>query len=105
MKKDKPVLLSKTAISKKIKTLSNWQLIQRRRALKKDYLMKNFVAAVELIYRIMKIAEAADHHPDLHLTSYRKLKIVLSTHSAGGLTNKDFILASKIDRLPKTLKL
>ena len=42
--------------------------------------------------------------PDLHLTGYRKLRIVLSTHAIGGLSLNDFILAAKIDALPKKLK-
>lgn len=66
--------------------------------------MKNFMAAVSLIRRIASLAEAADHHPDLHLTGYRRLKIELTTHSEGGLTKKDFSLAAKIERLPKKLK-
>jgi 4a-hydroxytetrahydrobiopterin dehydratase len=66
--------------------------------------MKDFVAAVALIDKIKDAAEAADHHPDIHLTGFRKLAIELSTHSAGGLTDKDFALAAEIERLPKSLK-
>ena len=66
--------------------------------------MKDFMAVVGLVVRIARIAERENHHPDLHLTGYRRLKIELSTHSIGGLSENDFILASKIDRLPKRLK-
>lgn len=66
--------------------------------------MKDFVAAVALISRIKDAAEAADHHPDLHLTGYRSLAVELSTHSIGALSEKDFRLAAKIDKLPKKLK-
>ena len=62
------------------------------------------MAAVDLINRIAKIAESENHHPDLHVTSYRNLKIDLSTHALGGLTENDFILAAKINALPKELK-
>jgi hypothetical protein len=44
-------------------------------------------------------AEAEGHHPDLHLTGYRHLKIELTTHAIGGLSDNDFILAAKIDAL------
>jgi 4a-hydroxytetrahydrobiopterin dehydratase len=66
--------------------------------------MKNFVSAVRLIHEISVVAESQNHHPDLHLTNYRNLSVVLSTHSKGGLTNSDFTLAEKIDALPKELR-
>ena len=65
--------------------------------------MKNFAAAVEFITDITDIAEAENHHPDLHLTGYRNLAIELWTHAIGGLSENDFILAAKIDALPKSL--
>ncbi len=58
-----------------------------------------FLDAVALIQKIASIAEAEDHHPDLHLTNYKKLTIELSTHAIGGLSENDFILAAKIDQL------
>ena len=66
--------------------------------------MKDFSAAIALMKAILPIAQAEDHHPDLHLTGYRKLQIVLSTHEVGGLSTNDFILAAKIEALPKALK-
>jgi 4a-hydroxytetrahydrobiopterin dehydratase len=66
--------------------------------------MEDFVAAVELIGKIKDVAEADDHHPDLHLTSFRKLMVELSTHAIGGLSENDFIVAAKIEKLPKKLK-
>ena len=66
--------------------------------------MQDFVSAVELIDEIAKVAEAQDHHPDLYLTGYRRLRVELSTHSIGGLSEKDFILADKIQQLPKKIK-
>ena len=66
--------------------------------------MKNFMAAVHFIQKIAKIAEAANHHPDLFLTGYRKLKIKLSTHKIGRLSKKDYFLASRIHDIYKSLK-
>ena len=68
-------------------------------ALRKTVTCKDFLDAVGLIQRIAPIAEAQDHHPDLHLTGYRRLTIELSTHAIGGLSENDFILAAKIDAL------
>lgn len=81
-----------------------WKVTADGMSLRADYVLRDFASAVELIARVAALAEQADHHPDLHLTSYRKLAIELSTHSAGGLTKKDFALAAKIEALPKALK-
>jgi 4a-hydroxytetrahydrobiopterin dehydratase len=81
-----------------LKDLRGWDLVEGKR-LRKQIACKNFLDAVQLIQRIAPIAEAEDHHPDLHLTSYRKLTMELSTHAIGGLSENDFILAAKIDQL------
>lgn len=74
-------------------------------ALKRVYETAGFGAAVALIGKIAMLAEEADHHPDLHLTGYRRLEVVLTTHDAGGkVTDKDYSLAAKIEALPKVLK-
>jgi 4a-hydroxytetrahydrobiopterin dehydratase len=62
------------------------------------------MAAVKFINSVAEIAEKEDHHPDVHLTGYRNLKIDLSTHALGGLSENDFILAAKINELPIELK-
>ena len=87
-----------------VKALEGWQLSQDGKSISKLYVMKDFMAAVELIRTIAEIAETEDHHPDLHLSGYRKLLIELSTHAIKGLSENDFILASKIELLPKELK-
>lgn len=79
--------------------LPGWRLAPQAKSISKKFVMKDFTAAVALIKAVLPIAQAENHHPDLHLTDYRKLKIVLSTHEVGGLSQKDFILAAKIDPL------
>ena len=81
-----------------LRDLKGWELVDGK-ALKKTITCKHFLDAVGFIQRIAPIAEAEDHHPDLHLTRYRRLTIELSTHSIGGLSENDFILAAKIDGL------
>ena len=88
----------------RLSQIPGWSLLPDGKAIHRDLKMKDFLSAVSLIDRIAELAEADDHHPDLHLTGYRNLSIELSTHSAGGLTDKDFALAAKIEKLPKALK-
>lgn len=86
-----------------LQELKGWELIEGGKAIRKTVKCKDFLDAVALIQRIAPIAEAQDHHPDLHLTGYRRLAIELSTHAIGGLSENDFILAAKLDPLlPQT---
>jgi 4a-hydroxytetrahydrobiopterin dehydratase len=62
------------------------------------YELASFPAVIEAVRRIADAAEAADHHPDLDIR-YRKLRVALSTHSEGGITDRDFALAAQIDGL------
>jgi 4a-hydroxytetrahydrobiopterin dehydratase len=57
----------------------------------------DFVATIALVNRIAEQAGQADHHPDLFVHGYRRLTVTLSTHAAGGLTQRDFALARAID--------
>ena len=66
--------------------------------LAKVFKFKGFMPGVELVNRIAPVAEAEKHHPDL-LVSYGSVTVWLTTHAAGGITQNDFILAAKIDRL------
>lgn len=84
--------------------LKGWKLVGGK-SLRQELQMEDFPAAVSLIRAIAREAEALQHHPDLHLTGYRNLVIELSSHDAGGLTENDFLLASKIDALPRELKM
>ena len=52
---------------------------------------------LECFKRIATVAEEQNHHPDLHLEGYNQIRIELWTHSAGGLTKSDFIMAAKIN--------
>jgi len=89
---------------KAIIDLEGWKLESNGKQISKSYVMKNFIAAVEFINRIAEVAELEDHHPDIHLYGYRNLNIELSTHAIGGLSENDFILGSKIERLQREEK-
>ena len=64
----------------------------------RDYSLADFVAAIELVDRVADEAEAANHHPDILVHGWNKVRLTLSTHSAGGLTDADFALAERIDQ-------
>ena len=70
-----------------------------RDAISREWEVKDFAAGLEVFQRIASVAEAEGHHPDLHLEGWNKARAVLTTHSIGGLSENDFILASKINDL------
>ena len=90
--------------AEQIKNLAGWTLSADSKKIRKEWVVKNFMAAINFFNDVAKVAEADDHHPDLHLTGYRNVAIELSTHAIGGLSENDFILAAKIDRVPVELK-
>ena len=65
-------------------------------AIRRTYKLPGFRAALAFVQFIGELAEARDHHPDIDIR-YNKVTLTLSTHSAGGLTDKDFDLAGLID--------
>jgi len=70
-----------------------------KNVLEKKFIFGNFKEAVNFVNRIMPLAEAADHHPDILIHSYKKVKVMLTTHSEGKITKKDYELAEKIDNI------
>ncbi len=71
-------------------------------AIVRDIELSGFTAAMELANRVAAAAEAANHHPDILIHDYKHVRLTLSTHSAGGITDNDFALASTIDELTAT---
>lgn len=96
--------LTKEQALKYLAGLKDWQLSDDAKRISRDFTMKNFMAAIRFVQEIAAVAEAENHHPDIHLSSYRKLRIQLSTHAIDGLCENDFIVASKINALPMELK-
>lgn len=89
-------LLTNNEIQAKIAQLDGWQ--QSGDTIEKQYKFKNFVEAIAFVNKLVEPAEAADHHPDITI-SYNKVTINLTTHDAGGLTQKDFDLAATFDQI------
>jgi 4a-hydroxytetrahydrobiopterin dehydratase len=63
----------------------------------RDLSVDDFAAAIELVDRVAELAEAANHHPDILVHGWNNVRLTLSTHSQGGLTDADFELAREID--------
>lgn len=82
-----------------LKATPDWSLDESGKAIFRKWVCKNFVDAMNLLQKIAEIAEAEQHHPDFHLTSYRQVRVELTTHAIGGLSENDFIIAAKIDQL------
>lgn len=90
-------ILMPEQINRELVGLPQWR--QSNNVITRDFPLNNFAKALRLIAEIGAIAETADHHPDLLLHDYRFVQVTLTTHSAGGLTLKDFALARKIEAL------
>jgi 4a-hydroxytetrahydrobiopterin dehydratase len=69
------------------------------RVIAREWTLADFDAAIAFVNRIAALARAADHHPDILVHGWNKVRLELSTHSAGGLTAADFALAEQIDAL------
>ncbi len=82
-----------------LQTLSGWELTPDGQRIHKQWVMKDFMAGIDFFNRVARLAEDEGHHPDLHLERYRNITIQIWTHAIGGLSENDFILAAKIDRL------
>jgi 4a-hydroxytetrahydrobiopterin dehydratase len=80
--------------------LSNGWLVVDDHHLEKEFKFKNFAEALDFTNKVGAQAEAQDHHPDI-LLSWGKVRITLWTHSVGGLSENDFILAARIEGLAR----
>ena len=92
--------LSREEIDRLLGQVEGWTAdeVDGHLRLAKVFKFKGFMLGIELVNRIATIAEADKHHPDL-LVSYGSVTVWLWTHTAGGITQNDFIVAAKIDRL------
>ena len=88
--------LSREDAERRVKTLTGWTLDGD--VIRKQFTFEDFPAALAFVNRLAPGAEAADHHPDI-LINYRRVTLSYSTHSEGGLTEKDFAGAAVADRL------
>jgi len=88
--------LSREDAERRAKSLNGWTLDGD--AIRKQFTFEDFPQAIAFVNRLAPEAERADHHPDI-LISYKRVTLTYSTHSEGGLTEKDFAGATTADRL------
>jgi 4a-hydroxytetrahydrobiopterin dehydratase len=69
------------------------------KAIVRERTFEDFAGAIAFINRVADVAEQANHHPDILLHAWNKVRLTLSTHSQGGLTEADFRLAAQLDQL------
>jgi 4a-hydroxytetrahydrobiopterin dehydratase len=84
----------KTALAK----LKGWSDVNGRDAITKTYVFADFNAAFGFMTRVALLAEKLDHHPEW-FNAYKKVEVTLSTHDAGGLTERDITLAEAMDKI------
>lgn len=89
-------LFTQDEVDHALSGLTGWT--QQGNAITRTFTLRSFPAALAFSAAVGHLAERADHHPDI-LIQYKKVTLTLSTHSAGGLTAKDFDLAQEIDAL------
>ncbi len=88
--------LSPEAAQSRLAQLPGWQIESGE--LVRTFEFKDFVAALKFVNTVGELAEKAGHHPDIDIR-YNRVRLALITHSAGGLTEKDFDLAAQVQRL------
>lgn len=94
---DKSHLLSPEQIDAELSSnMPLWKMRDTNK-ISRSYTARNFQCAMDSMVAIGKIAERENHHPDMHLTGYRDVEIVLFTHSLGGISANDIALAKMID--------
>ena len=90
-------LFTSEEINNRIKELSGW--VFKENQIGKEFQFKDFLEALNFVNKVGAIAEEMNHHPDIFLHSWNKVNITISTHDKGGVTEKDFQLAIKINEL------
>jgi 4a-hydroxytetrahydrobiopterin dehydratase len=91
--------LTSEQIGEKLHSLNGWSHNTEKMQLEKKFARKNFLDAAAFINQIAGVAEQHDHHPDVLLSGYKNVLVMLSTHSAGGITQNDFDMAGAIEKL------
>jgi 4a-hydroxytetrahydrobiopterin dehydratase len=90
-------LLTNDELLKNLSGFSDWN--REENQIVKLFQFKDFAEALSFVNKVGAEAEKMDHHPDIFIHSWNKVKITISTHSEGGITKKDFQLAEKIEEL------
>ena len=88
-------VLNQNEINEQLNNVKGWKFENNK--IGKEFELKDFKSALEFVNKVGAEAESLDHHPDILMHSWNKVKISVSTHSEGGVTEKDFKLAANIE--------
>ena len=88
--------LTNAEIQQRLADAGEWQRGEEQ-TIVRELKFADFAAAIAFVDRVAELAEQANHHPDILLHGWNKVRLTLSTHSEGGLTDADFRLASRIE--------
>ncbi len=86
---------NKTQIKSNLTKFSGWSF--EKKSITKQFKLKDFIEALSFVNAVGMESEKMNHHPDILMFEWNKVKITISTHDAGGVTEKDFSLAKKIE--------
>jgi 4a-hydroxytetrahydrobiopterin dehydratase len=89
-------VLNSTEVRQKLAQAPDWQL--EGGEIVRHFVFSNFVAAMKFVNLVAEAAEKANHHPDIDIR-WNKVRLALASHDAGGITQRDFSLATDIDTL------
>ena len=102
-----PISFQQAKILLSLPALTGWELVvpqetgsQQPLKIQRKWVSPNYLAALFFFQQVGWIAAREGHLPDLHLESYRSVRIVLYTHDIGGLADQDFVVAAEINRIP-----
>ena len=91
--------MSAEEIQKYLPEIEGWEITENNKKIFKGLKFKDFKMAMEFVNKVADLAEQEGHHPDILIHGWNKVRLELSTHAIGGLSENDFIMAAKIDRL------
>jgi len=91
-------LLSDSEVAQRLAGVPDWRL-DADGTIVRDLAFADFAQAIAFVNRVAEAAQAANHHPDILVHAWKEVRLTLSTHSQGGLTDADFQLAAQLDRL------
>lgn len=89
-------ILTAEEVQARLKPLDGWTLAKGE--IVREMVFKDFIAAMSFVNKVADQAEATGHHPDIDIR-YNKVRLALVSHDAGGVTQKDFDVASTVDRI------
>lgn len=89
-------LIKAADLKERLKKIPEWEL--EKKHIERSFEFDDFSEAIDFVNSVAEVAEEEEHHPDIDIR-YNKVRLLLSTHSKGGLTDLDFALAERIDTL------